>query len=99
MKKSFYIQDEMQETYRNLLNLIPEPLKNDTQTQKIILVYLKLGGEKLAHHGIEIIKKRFQKESLDPSDESQATEASLGEKVDITEPHPHELGGFEFPIE
>ena len=99
MKKSFYIQDKLQETYRNLLNLIPEPLRDDVQTQKTLLVFLKLGGEKLAHHGIEIINKRFQKEGLVPEDESQEIDASLGEDVDMTEPHPHELGGFEFPVE
>lgn len=99
MKKSFYIEDDLQNTFHNLLNQLPEPLRDDAQIQKVILVYLKLGGEKLAHHGIDIIKKQFQKERLVDSDEPQTADTSLGEEVDITEPHPHELGGFEFPVE
>ena len=99
MKKSFYIQDDLQITYHNLLSQLPEPLRNDAQVQKVILVYLKLGGERLAQHGIDVIKKRFKIEHLFPSDDPQATEASFGEEVDMTEPHPHELGGFEFPVE
>ncbi|UCD31155.1 MAG: hypothetical protein JSW04_02635 [Desulfobacterales bacterium] len=99
MKKSFNVQNELQETYRNLVNLIPDSLKNDPHTQKIILVYLKLGGEKLARQGIEIIKNQLLKEHLNQSDEAREADESLSEKVDMTEPHPHELGGFEFPSE
>ena len=99
MKKSFYIEEDLQPTFHHLLNRLPEPLRDDVTTQKLILVYLKLGGEKLAHHGIEIIKKRFQIEYPEPVCEAQAAETSLSELVDMTEPHPHELGGFEFPIE
>ena len=98
MKKSFYVQNELQEMYKGLLDLIPDQLKNDTHTQKIILVYLKLGGDKLARHGIEVIKKRLSKEALETGAETQRMDESLDDKVDITEPHPHELGGFEFPI-
>ena len=99
MKKSFYVQDELQETYKNLLDLIPDQLKNDPHTQKVILVYLKLGGFKLARHAIEVIKKRLREDAYDNSAESKVTRASLDDNVDITEPHPHELGGFEFPVE
>ena len=99
MKKSFYIQNDLQETYDNLLDTIPEPLRDDIQTQRTILVYLKLGGERLAQHGIEIIRKRFQREQIEINGESQATEAYFSEEDDMTEPHPHELGGFEFPTE
>ena len=99
MKKSFFVQEDLQKTYHNLLSRLPEPLRDDASTQKIVLVYLKLGGEKLAHHGIDVIIKQFEKERLVSSDEPQATETFLGEEVDMTEPYPHELGGFEFPIE
>lgn len=99
MKKSFFVQNDLQKTYHKLLNQLPEPLRYDASTQNIILVYLKLGGEKLAHHGIDIIKKQFQKERRAYSDEPQATATPLGEEVDMTEPYPHELGGFEFPVE
>ena len=99
MKKSFYIEGDLKKIYHNLLSQLPEPLRDDASTQKLILVYLKLGGEKLAHHGIEIIRKRFRKEHVEASDDLQAAEAFSREDVDITEPHPHELGGFEFPIE
>jgi hypothetical protein len=99
MKKSFFIQDDLHTTYHSLLNQLPEPLRDDAQIQKVVLVYLKLGGEKLAQHGIDVIKKRFKIEHFFASEEPQETDASFGEEVDMTEPHPHELGGFEFPVE
>jgi hypothetical protein len=99
MKKSFHLQDDLQKTFQNLLGQLPELLRNDASTQKIILVYLKLGGEKLANYGIEIIKKRFRTEGLVHTDAAHETESSQNEDFDMTEPHPHELGGFEFPVE
>jgi hypothetical protein len=100
MKKSFHLQDDLQKAYQNLLRRLPEPLRNDASTQKTILVYLKLGGTRLANHGIDIINKQFQIESLSRHDDAaHETDSSFDEDIDMTEPHPHEMGGFEFPIE
>lgn len=95
MKKSFNIQKDLQKTYKSLLNLLPDELKNNPLTQKTILVYLKLGGEKLARHRIEVIKMRLSKEALENNTKAQG----VNDGDDTTEPHPPELGGFEFPTE
>jgi hypothetical protein len=95
MKKSFNIQNDLLKTYKGLMNLLPDELKNDPLTQKTILVYLKLGGEKLARHSIEVIKMRLSKEALENNTEAQ----DLNDGDDTTEPQPPELGGFEFPSE
>lgn len=69
MAKRLHIPDEYQDPLRAMMHLVPERLQNDIDTQNIILVYLKAGGEKMARHGIEIIKKRFLEEMQQENEE------------------------------
>jgi hypothetical protein len=82
MAKKLNVPDELQRSFQRLLYSIPDEMRNDALTQKIILVYLKFGGEKLARHGVEILKMRHREEILkktseDPnSDEAQSNESN-----------------------
>ncbi|MFH0998270.1 MAG: hypothetical protein V1844_22620 [Pseudomonadota bacterium] len=59
MSVKMIIPDEFQGSIRRLLNRIPSEQRDDETLQAALLVYLKLGGEKLARHYIEISKKVF----------------------------------------
>jgi hypothetical protein len=59
MSEKMIIPDEFQGSIRRLLNRIPSERRDDETLQAALLVYLKLGGEKLARHYIEISKKVF----------------------------------------
>ena len=59
MSEKMIIPDEFQGSIRRLLNRIPSEQRDDETFQAALLVYLKLGGEKLARHYIEISKKVF----------------------------------------
>jgi hypothetical protein len=59
MSDKMSIPDEFQGSIRRLLNRIPSEHRDDETLQAALLVYLKLGGEKLARHYIEISKKTF----------------------------------------
>ena len=75
MAKKMNIPDELHGPFRELVRLLPYQLQNDVDTQNIILVYLKLGGEKMARHGIEILKIRFQEEMQNYAEEPSAPDA------------------------
>ncbi len=60
MSEKMIIPDEFQGPIRRLLNRIPSEQRDDETLQAALLVYLKLGGEKLARHYIEVSKKTFQ---------------------------------------
>jgi hypothetical protein len=53
---------------------VPEKLRNDSDTRKIIQLYLKLGGEKLVKQHIEIIKLRVREEERQMRAEANASE-------------------------
>lgn len=75
MAKRLNVPDELQGPFQKMMQLIPEILQNDIDTQNIILVYLKAGGEKMARHGIEIIKMRFFEEMQQENEELSAADA------------------------
>ena len=62
MAKKHDIPKDLETSYRKMLQIIPMELRDDENLQTSILVYLKLGGEKLARQSIEIYKKRFTEE-------------------------------------
>lgn len=62
MAKRLSIPDEFQADFERLVRLLPHPLQSDVQIQNSVWVYFKFGGDKLARHGIEIIKNRFQEQ-------------------------------------
>ena len=78
MAENLNIPDELQGTYKRLMYRVPEKLRNDSHTQKIIQLYLKLGGEKLAKQHIEIIKLRVREK-----ERQQKAEADASEQYDI----------------
>ena len=59
MSEKMIIPDEFQGSIKRLLSRIPSEQRDDEILQASLLVYLKLGGEKLARHYIEISKKVF----------------------------------------
>ncbi|NNG00983.1 MAG: hypothetical protein HKM93_16460 [Desulfobacteraceae bacterium] len=75
MTESLEIPGALKNTFHRLLRRIPIELRNDQQLLRIILAYLKMGGEKLARQGInvaieryrddvKIMKKRLREEAL-----------------------------------
>lgn len=58
------IPAELKSKYTRLMRSAPAELRNDPQFEKVALMYLKLGGEKLARLRIEIERKDFQHEFL-----------------------------------
>jgi len=56
MVKCLNIPEEFQYTFKRLINLVPYKQRNDRHTQEIVLLYLKLGGEKLARQYVEVLK-------------------------------------------
>lgn len=72
MIKGLNIPDEFQYTFKRLINLTPHQQRNDPDTQKVVLLYLKLGGEKLARQYIEILKSdlRENEDRTETSEES-----------------------------
>jgi hypothetical protein len=88
MSEKMIIPDEFHGSIRRLLNRIPSEQRDDETLQAALLVYLKLGGEKLARHYIEISKKTFpdqmvliKKQFNDGVDEDEAE----GDNPDGTE--------------
>lgn len=53
------IPDDFKQVLLHLTSILPDELKKDAETQKIVSVYLKFGGVKLAQLGIGIIKMRY----------------------------------------
>ena len=76
MAKNLNIPDELQGTFKRLMYRVPEKLRSDSHTQKIIQLYLKLGGEKLAKQHIETIKLRVREEKRQIKAEADASEKS-----------------------
>ncbi len=76
MAENLNIPDELQGTFKRLMNRVPEQRRRDSDTQKIVLLYLKLGGEKLAKQHIEIIKLRVREEERIKRAEANASERS-----------------------
>lgn len=78
MAENLNIPEELQGTFKRLMNRVPEKLRINSHIQKIIQLYLKLGGEKLAKQYIEIIKLRVREE-----ERLKKAEASASERPDI----------------
>ena len=70
------IPDEFLETYKHLINQIPEKLKNDSHTQQVTQLYLKIGGEKLAKQYIEIVTWNVREEERQRMEEIEDLEDS-----------------------
>jgi hypothetical protein len=92
MSEKIIIPDEFQGSVRRLLNRIPSEQRDDETLQAALLVYLKLGGEKLARHYIEVSKKTFpdqtvlvKKQFRDGVDEDEDSEGDNPDDVERDE--------------
>jgi hypothetical protein len=54
------IPEKLQSTFRRIMKRVPSELKEDSEFQRTLSLYLKIGGEKLARQRIELTKKKFQ---------------------------------------
>lgn len=59
MTEPLIIPDEYQGSLKRLLSRAPLEQRSDEELQKCLLMYLKLGGEKLARHHVDMLKKTF----------------------------------------
>jgi len=87
MADTFHIPDDYQPSFRRLLPYMAAPLRNDPQVMQSLVLYLKLGGEKLARIALEAFnetqrlndaefKKRLREEAMiaDPMDDAEDEE-------------------------
>jgi hypothetical protein len=88
MSEKLIIPDEFQGSIRRLLSRIPSEQRDDETLQASLLIYLKLGGEKLARHYIEISKKVFP-------DQMVLIKRQLREGIDEDETDEENLDGAE----
>lgn len=70
MVKGLNIPDEFKYTFKRLINFVPHGQRNDLHTQKVLLLYLKLGGEKMARQYIDLVKLDFR-ENIDSTETSE----------------------------
>ena len=95
MTENLNIPDELQGTFKRLMYRVPEKLRSYSHTQRIIQLYLKLGGEKLAKQQIEIIKLRVREEERQSKAEADASEGSDIED-ESSDPSSSEFDSFGF---
>jgi hypothetical protein len=76
MADNVNIPDELMEAFKRLMNQVPEKLRNNSHTQHVIQIYLKLGGEKLARQYIEIVRLNVREEERQHMAETEDTEGS-----------------------
>ncbi len=50
---------ELMEAFDRLMRYVPPEVANDEQVKKNIFIYLRLGGERLAHQYLQMIRKIF----------------------------------------
>ncbi len=60
MREELNIPQELKSSYKRVMKRAPSELREDVEFQKTTLIYLRLGGEKLARQRIEITKKQFR---------------------------------------
>lgn len=64
MMAELIIPPELKSKYTRLMRSMPNELRSDPHFERVALMYLKLGGEKLARLRIEIERKDFEHEFL-----------------------------------
>ena len=62
MIEKFNIPEEHHTAFRRLLRILPDGFREDESKMQTLVVYLKLGGEKLARQRLELAKRPFQRE-------------------------------------
>ena len=99
MKDQMKIPDELELAFQHLINLLPDPLKDDDHTRRILFIYLKLGGEKLARQRIEIIKMNFREKVVKEQYEAQDLSDFHVSEAHLSEAYLSESDSLEFPTE
>lgn len=66
MDHELIVPEELQYTYKRVLNYLPEELRDDLSLQKMMLLYIKIGGENLVRQHIEITKIRLEEKNKIP---------------------------------
>jgi len=106
MSEKVIIPDEYQGSIRRLLSRIPPEQRDDETLQASLLIYLKLGGEKLARHYIEVSKRVFpdqmvliKKQLREGIDDEESEEDSPDEDADRDEAYVADFvkGGTDSP--
>jgi hypothetical protein len=76
MANNVNIPDELIVAFKRLMGQVPEKIRDDSHTQKVIQLFLKLGGEKLAGQYIEIVKLNVREEERQNIAETEDPEGS-----------------------
>lgn len=95
MKEAFQVPDEYQEHFRRLMPYMAGPLQKDPKVFESLLIFLKLGGERLARvvidaynanqrqAAIEVMRQlREQAYYEEQSDEADEDDADEGDQED-----------------
>ena len=101
MGTKFTIPDGYHESFRRLLPYMEAPLHNDPQVMESLLIYIKLGGEKMARIAIDAfnmnqrlkdaeMRKKLREQALlgaelDLSDEDEDEDSEDDNKEDDSE--------------
>ena len=64
MTEPLMIPEEYQGSIKRLLSRAPLEQRSDEELQRRLLMYLKLGGEKLARQHVEMLKKTFPDQAI-----------------------------------
>ncbi len=61
MPEALTIPESLQMTFKRMLHRLPADKRDDIDLQKSVLLYLKMGGERLARARIKLITSPFPK--------------------------------------
>lgn len=89
MSEPFSVPAEYQESFRRLLPYIAGPLRNNATVMQSILLYLKLGNEKLARIAIDAYNENHRLSELE-NRRRQREEALLRENLEDEEDESEE---------
>jgi hypothetical protein len=60
MDAKLQVPDELQPAFRRIVRKIPADLRNDNHLLEMIVIYLKMGGERLAKQALEVAKVEYR---------------------------------------
>jgi len=86
MINDFQVPDEFLGVFRRLVRRMPFELQTDNAFLQTLVMYLKLGGEKLASHRVEVEKTEFVTAftlvKRQPREEKSDTESGADDEAD-----------------
>ena len=62
MREAFEVPEAYQAAFRRLRRRMPADLQADPAVMETALLYLKMGGEKVAAHRLALFRKQFESE-------------------------------------